>query len=67
MPESKQKPLRKNKRKYNFIPVIIILALLIGIPVLILNYQSRRIGLNQKEVVNRLLRKSGRMMINRVR
>ena len=60
MPESKQKPLRKNKRKYNFIPVIIILALLIGIPVLILNYQSRRIGLNQKEVVNRLLRKSGK-------
>lgn len=60
MPESKPKPGRRNKSKYNFIPVIIILALLIGIPVLILNYQARRSGLNQKEVINRLLRKTGK-------
>ncbi len=60
MPESKPKPGRRNRSKYNFIPVIIILALLIGIPVLILNYQARRSGLNQKEVINRLLRKSGK-------
>ena len=61
MSESKTKSTKRNKRKHNYIPVIIILVIIVGIPLLILNYQVKRSGLSQKEVIHRLLRKSGQV------
>jgi len=61
MSESKTKSTKRNKRKHNYIPVIIILVIIVGIPLLILNYQVKRSGLSQKEVIHRLLRKPGQV------
>lgn len=46
---------KKKKKIYNIIPVLVILILITGIPMLILNYQSGRSGLSRKEIVSRLM------------
>ncbi len=50
-------PRKKKKKLYNFIPVVVIIVLIAGIPLLILNYQAGRSGLGRGEIVNRLFSK----------
>jgi hypothetical protein len=51
---------KKAKRKItNLIPFIIVLFLLAGIPLLLLNYQSRRSGMSGSEIIKRAFWKSG--------
>jgi hypothetical protein len=66
MAESKPQSAKRRKKKYNYILYIIILVIIIGIPVLILNYQVKRSGLSRKEVVQRLLRRSGQNKDNEI-
>ena len=42
----------------NLIPIFIILIVIIGVPLLLLNYQAKRSGLTKSEVLHRLFRKS---------
>ncbi len=48
---------KRKKKIFNIIPVLAILVLIAGIPMLVLNYQSGRSGLSKKEVVSRLMAK----------
>ncbi len=53
--EHRDKGVKKKKKIYNIIPAAVILILIVGIPMLVLNYQSGRSGLSRQEVVSRLL------------
>lgn len=48
----------KKKEFKNLIPVVIILLVIVGIPLLLLNYQAKRSGLTKSEVIQRILRSS---------
>ena len=48
----------KKKKVRNFIPLIIILVFLLAIPLLFINYQTKRSGLGYREVLMRLVKKS---------
>ncbi len=54
----KDLPKKKKSRLKNIIPLTIILIAVIGIPLLLLNYQAKRTGLTTSEVINRILRSS---------
>jgi hypothetical protein len=54
------KDIKKQKKGIiNLIPVIIVLTLLLGIPALLLNFQSKRSGMSWSEVISRIGNKSG--------
>ncbi len=42
----------------NVIPIVVILLVIVGIPLLLLSYQSKRTGLTKSEVIKRILRSS---------
>jgi hypothetical protein len=57
MAEVKPKSSRRSKKVKNYIFLVIIILVLVGIPFLILNYQSKTSGLSRKEVMQRLTKK----------
>jgi hypothetical protein len=51
---------KKQKRGIkNFIPLAIILILIVGVPLLLLNYQAKRSGMSLGGVIHRLMNKAG--------
>ena len=51
---------KKQKKSFkNIIPLVIVLIVIIGIPLLLLNYQAKRSGMSQREVINRITNKIG--------
>lgn len=57
--ENKKKETEKRRGGYkNLLIVAVILLILIGIPLLLLNYQAQRTGLTMGEVVNRIVKSS---------
>ena len=50
-------PKKRKRGLKNLIPVFLVLVLLVGTPLLFLNYQSRRSGLSWSEVIQRTLNK----------
>lgn len=59
MTEEKTSPKKKNKGLKNLIPVAIILIVIVGIPLLFLNYQAKRNGMSIGGVVKRIMTKTG--------
>jgi hypothetical protein len=59
MTEKKPEFSKRNKKTKNYILLSIILVIIIGIPLLFLNYQAKRSGLSQQEVINRLTNRLG--------
>ena len=59
MTKEKAPILKKKKSVKNFIPVIIVLILILGIPYLLLKYQANRSGMTQSEVIKRITNKLG--------
>jgi hypothetical protein len=57
MAEERTKSSKRNKKVKNYIFILIILLVLIGIPFLVLNYQTKTSGLTRREVLNRLTKK----------
>jgi hypothetical protein len=50
---------KKQKRKYkNIITIAVLLVVIVGIPFLIINYQAKRSGLSQMEVIKRTIGKA---------
>jgi len=50
---------KKKKGLKNYIPLIIILLVIVGIPLLFLNYQAKRNGMSMGGVVKRIMTKTG--------
>jgi len=50
-------PKKKKKRLKNLVPFFLVLLLLLGTPLIFLNYQSHRSGLSWSEVIQRTLNK----------
>ena len=59
MTEKRREFSKRNKRSRNYILLTIILVIIIGIPLLFLNYQAKRSGLSRREVVYRLTNRMG--------
>ncbi len=59
MTEKRREFSRRNKRTRNYILLTIILIIIIGIPLLFLNYQAKRSGLSRREIVCRLTNRLG--------
>jgi hypothetical protein len=57
---TKEKTSQKKKKGLkNYIPLIIILLVIVGIPLLFLNYQAKRNGMSMGGVVKRIMTKTG--------
>ena len=58
---SKNKPSSGNRKKglKNLILLVIVLFLIIGIPYLLISYQAKQKGMTRREVINRIINKSG--------
>ena len=52
-------PGKQRKGMKNLISIVIILFLIIGIPLLLLNYQAKRSGMTRAEVIKRITNKMG--------
>ena len=50
---------KKKKGLKNFIPILIILIVIVGIPLLFVNYQARRSGMNMGDAISRIMTKTG--------
>jgi hypothetical protein len=59
MTQEKTSPKKKNKGLKNLIPVAIILIVIVGIPLLFLNYQAKRSGMSMGGVIKRIMTKTG--------
>jgi len=59
MTNERTKPGRKKKGSKNIILITIVLVLILGLPLLLLNYQANRSGMTWGEVINRLTNKVG--------
>ena len=46
---------KKKKGLKNFIPILIILIVIVGIPLLFVNYQARRSGMNMGDAISRIM------------
>ncbi|MCX6237176.1 MAG: VCBS repeat-containing protein [Bacteroidia bacterium] len=66
MTKVKAIPEKRKKSIKNFIPVIIVLIVILGIPLLLLNYQAKRNGMTWGEVINRITNKLGSKEIESV-
>ncbi|MBN2773926.1 MAG: hypothetical protein JXR31_06730, partial [Prolixibacteraceae bacterium] len=49
---------KKKRGLKNVIPLLIIIMVIIGVPLLLLNYQAKRSGLTTGEVIQRIFKKS---------
>lgn len=58
MADAKTTRGKKKSRYRNIIPITVVLFILIGIPLLLLNYQSKRSGLSKSEVIRRKVSRS---------
>jgi len=58
MTKEKATPKKKKGGYKNIIPIAIILVAVIGVPLLLLNYQAKRSGLTKGEVIKRIVGKS---------
>ena len=57
---TKEKPTQKKKKGLkNFIPILIILLVIVGIPLIFLNYQARRSGMSMGDAIKRITTKTG--------
>ncbi len=57
---TKEKTSQKKKKGLkNFIPLLIILLVIVGIPLLFLNYQARRSGMSMGDAIKRITTKTG--------
>jgi len=59
MINEKTEPQKQKKRLKNLIPLVLVLALLVGVPLVFLGYQSKLTGLSWGEVIKRITNKSG--------
>jgi len=59
MTKEKAAPSRKKKGLKNLIPVAIVILLILGIPLLLLNYQAKHSGMTMGEVIGRITNKLG--------
>jgi len=50
---------KKNKGLKNLIPILIILIVIVGIPLLFLNYQAKRSGMSMGDAIKRITTKTG--------
>ena len=50
---------KKNKGLKNLIPILVILIVIVGIPLLFLNYQARRSGMSMGDAIKRITTKTG--------
>ena len=50
---------KKNKGLKNLIPILVILIVIVGIPLLFLNYQARRSGMSIGDAIKRITTKTG--------
>jgi hypothetical protein len=50
---------RQNKDIKNLIPLVLILLLILGIPLIFLNYQAKHSGMSWRGVIQRIMNKSG--------
>ena len=55
MPAKNTGPSKRNRKGRNYILLSLIIVVLIGIPLIILNYQAKRSGLSRGEVIERLV------------
>jgi len=57
---TKEKTIQKKKKGLkNFIPIIIILIVIVGIPMLFLNYQAKRSGMSMGDAIKRITTQTG--------
>jgi len=57
---TKEKTTQKKKKGLkNFIPILIILLVIVGIPLIFLNYQARRSGMSMSDAIKRITTKTG--------
>lgn len=59
MTHEKSSPDKQKKGLKNFIPLVVVLFVIIGIPLLFLNYQAKRNGMSIGGVVKRIMTKTG--------
>ena len=59
MSGEKAAPRTAKKRIINYIPILLVLMLLIGIPLLFLNYQAKHSGMTWGGVIKRIMTKTG--------
>ncbi len=59
MTQEKSSPKKQKKGIKNFIPVIIIFIVIVGVPLLLLNYQAKRNGMTIGGVIKRIMTKTG--------
>jgi hypothetical protein len=57
---TKEKTSQKKKKGLkNFIPILLILLVIVGIPLIFLNYQARRSGMSMGDAIKRITTKTG--------
>lgn len=59
MAKNLQNPKKQKKGFKNLIPILLILIVFVGIPVLFLNYQAKRSGMTWGGVIQRIMNKAG--------
>ncbi len=59
MAKNKPSPGNRKKGLKNLILLVIVLFLIIGIPYLLISYQAKQKGMTRREVINRIINKSG--------
>jgi hypothetical protein len=59
MAKNKPSPGNRKKGLKNLILLVIVLFLIIGIPYLLISYQAKQKGMTRKEVISRIINKSG--------
>ena len=59
MAKNKSAPGNRKKGLKNLILLVIVLFLIIGIPYLLISYQAKQKGMTRREVINRIINKSG--------
>jgi len=59
MTKEKAAPNRQKKGLKNLIPIAIVIILILGIPLLLLNYQAKHSGMTMGEVIGRITNKLG--------
>ena len=59
MPKENHPPLKNRKGLKTIILLVIVLLLIVGIPFLLISYQAKQKGMSRREVINRIINKTG--------
>jgi hypothetical protein len=60
MEKDNKSAIKNSKRLKNLVPVAAVILILVGLPLLFLNYQSRKSGLNWKDTIKRITYQKGK-------